>query len=86
MGSSPPAASGFGSGSFGANGANGANGGGRESVSGAVGGPHVRARSDGGDQMMTPARAQPVPVPHRKERRKPDEVGERMLRGEFYMD
>ncbi|KFY20809.1 hypothetical protein V493_07619, partial [Pseudogymnoascus sp. VKM F-4281 (FW-2241)] len=50
--------------------------------------PHVRARSEGGDQTLlptAPARASHVVVP-RKERRKPDEVGERMLRGEFYMD
>ncbi|OBT83980.1 hypothetical protein VE02_07223 [Pseudogymnoascus sp. 03VT05] len=79
MGSSPPVAgAGFGSIS-----GQGGQGGGPP--------PHVRARSEGGDQMVpqqpqTQARAQPVPVPRRKERRKPDEVGERMLRGEFYMD
>ncbi|KFZ15069.1 hypothetical protein V502_05791, partial [Pseudogymnoascus sp. VKM F-4520 (FW-2644)] len=83
MGSSPPAASsGFGSVSAGAGGGGGSVGG------GAGGGPHVRARSEGGDATLTspPTRAQPVAVPKRKERRKPDEVGERMLRGEFYMD
>ena len=76
MGSSPPAA-GAGFGSMGGQGGQGAP-------------PHVRARSEGGDQMVAQAQAQArtqaVPVPQRKERRKPDEVGERMLRGEFYMD
>ncbi|OBT40433.1 hypothetical protein VE00_08885 [Pseudogymnoascus sp. WSF 3629] len=80
MGSSPPAAgAGFGSsvGSLGAGAGQGGQG----------GPPHVRARSEGGEGMVAPARTQPVPVPQqRKERRKPDEVGERMLRGEFYMD
>ncbi|OBT70577.1 hypothetical protein VF21_10461 [Pseudogymnoascus sp. 05NY08] len=77
MGSSPPVA-GAGFGSMSAQGGQGPP-------------PHVRARSEGGDQVVaqqpqTQARAHPVPVPHRRERRKPDEVGERMLRGEFYMD
>ncbi|KFY41868.1 hypothetical protein V495_04748 [Pseudogymnoascus sp. VKM F-4514 (FW-929)] len=70
MGSSPPANAGAGFGS----------------VSGAAGGgPHMRARSEGGQGSPT-ATARPQAVPQRKERRKPDEVGERMLRGEFYMD
>ena len=49
---------------------------------------HGRARSEGGDPVVAQpqARTQPLPVPQRRERRKPDEVGERMLRGEFYMD
>ncbi|KFY80693.1 hypothetical protein V498_08781 [Pseudogymnoascus sp. VKM F-4517 (FW-2822)] len=82
MGSSPPAA-GFGGAAGAGAGAGGA---------GAATGPHARARSEGGDQILpSPApapRQQPVQVPRRKERerRKPDEVGERMLRGEFYMD
>ncbi|OBT70007.1 hypothetical protein VE03_00504 [Pseudogymnoascus sp. 23342-1-I1] len=74
MGSSPPPAGGAGFGAGGFGGGGGA-------------GPHTRARSEGGDQVLpSPARAQPQVVPQRKERRKPDEVGERMLRGEFYMD
>lgn len=59
---------------------------------------HERAKSIGD----VPALVQQVPEPtplvttqqlkqqqqqqQRRERRKPDEVGERMLRGEFYMD
>ena len=78
MGASPPAAgAGFAMGGFGA------------PSGGMPVQPHARARSEGGDVMAggsPTAAARPQPVPHRRERKKPDEVGERMLRGEFYMD